>query len=76
MWIALAILTLLFLLACGYAACSARRSHERIVYRSGSRHIVRRRRHSFEHVQTVSRVVENNYVRLNYFFKVKERNGK
>ncbi|XP_033215681.1 uncharacterized protein LOC117172052 isoform X2 [Belonocnema kinseyi] len=62
MWIALAILTLLFLIACGYAACSARRSHERIVYENGDRHIVRRRRHSLEHVQTVSRVVDNNYI--------------
>lgn len=61
MWIALAVLTLLFLIACGYAACSARRSQERIVCRSGERHIVRRS-HSFDHIHTVSRIVDNNFI--------------
>ncbi|XP_051167455.1 GATA zinc finger domain-containing protein 4-like isoform X2 [Leptopilina boulardi] len=59
MWIALAILTLLFLIACGYAACNARRTQHRIVCRS-NRPVVRR--HSVEHVETVSRIVDGNYV--------------
>ncbi|XP_043467128.1 diacylglycerol kinase A-like isoform X2 [Leptopilina heterotoma] len=59
MWIALAILTLLFLIACGYAACNARSAHQRIACRS-NRPIVRRR--SIENVQTVSRIVDGNYV--------------
>ncbi|XP_046739939.1 uncharacterized protein LOC124407651 isoform X1 [Diprion similis] len=44
MWVALAVLTLLFLAACGYAACDARRTHERALAREEQRQLERRRR--------------------------------
>ncbi|XP_043283580.1 uncharacterized protein [Venturia canescens] len=56
MWIALTILTLLFLFACGYAACNARRAHERAMANEENRIFEQNRRH--RDIQSVSGSVD------------------
>lgn len=57
MWIALTILTLLFLFACGYAACNARKAHARVMLNEEARVLDRRRRD--RNIQSVSGSVAN-----------------
>ncbi|XP_046472015.1 uncharacterized protein [Neodiprion pinetum] len=58
MWVALAVLTLLFLAACGYAACDARRTHERALAREEQRQLERRRRRE-QQLESVGGGIDN-----------------
>lgn len=58
MWVSLAVLTLLFLVACGYAAYDARKTQERVLARETERQEERRRRRE-QQLESVSGGVDN-----------------